>query len=58
MSASTLSTALWCSVIPSVQQIIAFGAVANAWAISRITPAGTPVAASPRSSVQGSTDAL
>ena len=43
MSARTLSTALWCSVMPSVQQIIARGAVANAWARSRMARAGTPV---------------
>ena len=37
-----MSTALWCSVMPSVQQIIARGAVAKAWASSRIASAGTP----------------
>ena len=55
MSARTLSTALWCSVMPSVQQIIARGAVAKACAISRMTAAGTPVSCSPRSSVQAAT---
>ena len=46
MSASTLSTALWCSVMPRVQQIIARGAVAKAWASSRMASAGTPVSRS------------
>ena len=38
--ARTLSTALWCSVMPSVQQIIALSALANAWASSRMAAAG------------------
>ena len=46
MSERTLSTALWCSVMPSVQQIIALSAVANAWASSRMASAGTPVSRS------------
>ncbi len=46
MSASTLSTALWCSVIPSVQQIIARRARAYSCAIVRIVAAGTPVSRS------------
>ena len=57
ISARTLSTALWCSVIPSVQQIIARSAPANACAVSRIASAGTPVSRSPSASVNGSTDA-
>ncbi len=56
--ARTLSTALWCSVMPSVQQIIARGAVASAWASSRIASAGTPVSRSAYSSVYDSTLAL
>ena len=51
----TLSTALWCSVMPSVQQIMARSARANAWAASRIASAGTPVRRSPSSSVYSST---
>ncbi len=51
MSASTLSTALWCSVMPRVQQIMALGACANAWASSRMASAGTPVSCSAYSSV-------
>ena len=58
MRARTLSTALWCSVMPSVQQIIARGAVAKAWASSRIASAGTPVSRSAYSSVYDSTLAL
>ena len=57
ISARTLSTALWCSVIPSVQQIMARSAVAYACATSRIASAGTPVACSARSSVHASTAA-
>ena len=57
ISERTLSTALWCSVIPSVQQIIARSARANACAVSRITSAGTPVSRSPSASVNGSTEA-
>ena len=57
MSASTLSTALWCSVMPSVQHSWARSAAAKAWASSRMASAGTPVSTSPRSSVHGSTDA-
>ena len=34
ISARTLSTALWCSVMPSVQQIIALSALAKACASS------------------------
>ena len=56
--ARTLSTALWCSVMPSVQQIIARGAVAKAWASSRMASAGTPVSRSAYSSVYDSTLAL
>ena len=55
MSASTLSTALWCSVMPSVQQIIARSALAYACAASRMASAGTPVSRSAYSSVYGST---
>ncbi len=55
MRARTLSTALWCSVMPSVQQIMARGARAKVWAISRMTAAGTCVSRSPRSSVQPAT---
>ena len=51
--ARTLSTALWCSVMPSVQQIIARGAFAKAWASSRMASAGTPVSRSAYSSVYG-----
>ena len=58
MSARTLSTALWCSVMPSVQQIIARGAVAKAWASSRMASAGTPVSRSAYSRVYDSTFAL
>ena len=58
MRARTLSTALWCSVIPRVQQIIARGAVAKAWASSRMASAGTPVSRSAYSSVYDSTFAL
>ena len=58
ISASTLSTALWCSVIPRVQQIIARGAAASACARSRIAAAGTPVSRSAYSSVYDSTLAL
>ena len=43
ISAKTLSTALWCSVIPSVQQSCAFSARPYACARSRIASAGTPV---------------
>ena len=57
ISASTLSTAFACSVIPSVQQIMARSARANACAVSPITSAGTPVSRSPSASVKGSTDA-
>ncbi len=57
MRASTLSTALWCSVMPSVQQTIARSARAYACAVSRIASAGTPVSRSPSSSVNGSTEA-
>ena len=57
MSARTLSTALWCSVMPSVQQIIARSAFAKAWASSRIASAGTPVSRWAYSSVYGSTPA-
>jgi hypothetical protein len=46
MRAKTLSTALWCSVIPSVQQSWAVFAFAYACATSRIVSAGTPVSAS------------
>ena len=56
MSAKTLSTALWCSVIPSVQQSCARSAFAYACASSRIASAGTPVTRSASSSVHGSTD--
>ena len=55
ISASTLSVALWCSVMPSVQQIIPFSARAYASATSLIAAAGTPVSASARSSVYAST---
>ena len=57
MSDSTLSTPLWCSVMPSVQHSWARSAVAQAWASSTMASAGTPVTASPRSSVHSSTDA-
>ena len=57
ISERTLSTALWCSVIPSVQQIMPRSARANACAVSRITSAGTPVSRSPSASVNGSTEA-
>ena len=57
MSDRTLSTAVTCSVMPSVQHRIARSARAYAWAISRMTSAGTPVTRSPSSSVHGSTDA-
>ena len=57
MSEKTLSTALWCSVIPSVQQICARSALPYACASSRIASAGTPVTRSASSSVHGSTDA-
>ena len=57
MSASTLSTAFACSVIPRVQQIIARSARAKACAVSAIASAGTPVSRSPSASVNGSTDA-
>ena len=53
--ASTLSTALWCSVMPRVQQIIARSALAYVCAASRIASAGTPVSRSAYSSVYGST---
>ena len=51
MSASTLSVALWCSVMPRVQQIMPFFARAKSSATSRIAAAGTPVSASARSRV-------
>ena len=57
ISARTLSAALWCSVIPRVQQIIARSAFAYACATSRITSAGIPVTSAPRSSVQSITEA-
>ncbi len=57
ISAKTLSTALWCSVMPSVQQSCAFCALPYAWASSRIASAGTPVTRSASSSVHGSTEA-
>jgi hypothetical protein len=44
----TVSTALWCSVIPRVQQIMALGAVAYSRAVAAISSAGTPVMASAR----------
>ena len=55
ISESTLSTPTWCSVMPSVQQIIARSARAKACAVSRIISAGTPVMRSPSASVYGST---
>ena len=55
ISARTLSAASWCSVMPSVQQIMALFALANVCAHSRMTSAGTPVIRSPSSSVYGST---
>ena len=55
MIANTLSTALWCSVMPSVQQTCARSARAYAWAISRIVSAATPVMRAACSSVYGST---
>jgi hypothetical protein len=42
--ATTLSTALWCSVMPRVQQIIALSALAKAWASSRIARPGRRLA--------------
>ena len=54
---NTLSTPLWCSVIPSVQQICAVFALPKACASSRIASAGTPVTLLPCSSVHSSTDA-
>ncbi len=57
MRARTLSTALWCSVMPRVQQSWARSARAQVCAISAMTSAGTPVTAAPRSRVQSSTDA-
>gem|GEM_PF-6803735 len=46
--ARTLSLAVWCSVIPSVQHNWAVGAVAYAMATSRMASAGTPVICSAR----------
>ena len=57
MSDSTLSTPLWCSVMPRVQHSWARSAQAKAWASSRMASAGTPVSISPRSSVHSSTAA-
>ena len=56
MSAKTLSTALWCSVIPSVQQICARSAWPSRCAGSRIASAGMPVTRAASSSVHGSTE--
>ena len=56
ISARTLSVALWCSVMPSVQQIWARSAVAYVWARSRIAAADTPVIRSASSRVYRSTD--
>ena len=58
MSAKTLSTALWCSVIPSVQQSCACSAFAVRVRRARgSASAGTPVTRSASSSVHGSTEA-
>ena len=57
MSAWTLSTALWCSVIPRVQQMMARSAVAYRRASRRIWSAGTPVSRSAHSGVAAATDA-
>jgi hypothetical protein len=55
ISEKTLSSALWCSVMPSVQQSCALPAFAYACATLRIASAGTPVSRSAYSSVYFST---